>query len=207
MYKKLYLKYKYKYLQIKYGGAKSNKIENKVLNILIACHNRKVNLETKLLGTVDKNYTSGNGYHWWNNWIREFVEFHFGSNNTINVLTVDVSGTPDIKNDAFSIDFIDKNTNTFDVVVYPDCGGEWFEAMKHSENEMITSHSNIILRILPLVKKGGFAIFHKTDIDKLQQKLNSFGLNVQIESYQSAPNLMPKKNTSMEALVVYQGDI
>lgn len=70
--------------------------------------------------------------------------------------TVDIVGSPDHIQDAFSNDFILQNINKFDIVILPDCSGLWWEILniKNTEEQSIALYS-LIENIMKMVKQGG----------------------------------------------------
>ena len=179
---KKYIKYKYKYNNLKlYGSASSIKYIS--IEILIACHPKKVSI------FVNKN--TDNYYHWWNLWLQNFIKDKYNSESlddfNINVTTVDIqaNGTQNIIDDVFNEQFIIDHTNKFDIILYPDCAGEWFTVM--NEPNMIKSHAELVNKVLPLVKSNGFAIFQKSMIYELKETLTNMDIqnikNIETLSY------------------------
>ena len=135
-YIKKYYKYKNKYLLMKQqllGGTLDKKV-------LILCHPKKVT------GTFEPLVLNE---HWYGSCKdtetdKTLFELLFEKYNLSGIpkfFTIDnhKKSTADFVDDAFSDDFINKNLNTYDLVMVPDCGGIWYD-LQLTELYKITEH-------------------------------------------------------------------
>ena len=120
---------------------------------LIYCHNRK-----------------------WNNvvphWLKNQIEAYCDKNKEkkpITYLTLDILEGGDLKNDGFSLEFINSYKECFDFVFLPDCGGEWYDATSKGDYEKI---NEILNNISSLLKKDGQLLFSKIVNDSLKTKFS-----------------------------------
>jgi len=144
--------------------------------VLILCHPKQVT------GTFSPEYQLNN--HWWgghegkkNIYKRLFEEYRLIGEPIFQTIDVKPGGT--YVADAFSDEFINSNINKYDLVMVPDCGGQWynyqidiignlFESRKLSEYEKNMRKSSLIslcINLTKVVKNGGIICFSKF-IDK-----------------------------------------
>jgi hypothetical protein len=134
--------------------------------VLILCHPKPVT------GTFYPDYQLNN--HWWggydgkkNIYKRLFEEYGLIGEPIFETIDVKQGGT--YVADAFSDEFINSNINKYDLVMVPDCGGQWYEYQSDingnlSEDEKNTRKSFLIalcINLTKVVKNGGIICFSK----------------------------------------------
>jgi len=144
--------------------------ENKL--VLILCHPRIVT------GTFSPDYQLSN--HWWGDdmgiYSELFKEYNLQGNPIFETIDIVKGGT--YQGNAFSDEFISSHIDRYDLVMVPDCGGEWFEYQESSkksnrsfQNRISLSIDeqnirkrlliNLCLKLTAIVKNGGIICFSK----------------------------------------------
>ncbi len=79
-----------------------------------------------------------------------------------NLYTLDISGSPHIKADGFSPEFINKYSSNppFDFVFMPDCGGPWYR-LQDRDFQGFEPLIKLIESVLQIVKSGGKLVISK----------------------------------------------
>jgi hypothetical protein len=142
--------------------------ENKL--VLILCHPRIVT------GTFSPDYQLNN--HWWGDdagIYRELFKEHNLQGNPI-FETIDIVKGGTYQGNAFSDEFIDSHIDRYDLVMVPDCGGEWIESQsetigklfgpktaltKDEQNMRKSFLIGLCINLTRVVKKRGIICFSK----------------------------------------------
>lgn len=80
------------------------------------------------------------------------------------IKTVDIHGTPDYKEDAFSPSFMQAHQGEFDLIFLPDCDGPWAKVQMNqalSPQERWFILKDYLYQIMSMVKPGGRVYFSK----------------------------------------------
>lgn len=141
--------------------------------VLILCHNRIVT------GTFSPDYKLENHFYGSCGIYKALFEEYELSGDPI-FETIDITPGGTYADNAFSDKFIDGHIRYYDLVMVPDCGGEWFEyqdsTIKNSakgkfspnihlsyeeQNNRKTELIKLCLKLTKVVKKGGIIQFSK----------------------------------------------
>ena len=141
--------------------------------VLILCHNKKVT------GTFSPDYRLDNHFYGICGIYKAlFEEYNLEGEPTFETIDIIPGGT--YTQNAFSNDFIDRHREYYDLVMVPDCGGEWFEYQSPNiqnktkglfspviplsnddQNKRKTELIKLSLKLTKVVKKGGIIQFSK----------------------------------------------
>jgi hypothetical protein len=141
--------------------------------VLILCHPKPVS------GTFSPDYILNNHFYGSCGIYKAlFEEYHLSGNPVFHTIDILPGGT--ITDNAFSDNFINGHIEKYDLVMVPDCGGEWFEyqsktiqnrtksifspSISFSEEEQNNRKTELIklsLKLTKVVKKGGIIQFSK----------------------------------------------
>jgi hypothetical protein len=142
--------------------------ENKL--VLILCHPRIVT------GTFSPDYQLSN--HWWGDdkgiYRELFKEYNLQGNPIFETIDVLKGGT--YQGNAFSDEFIDSHIDRYDLVMVPDCGGEWYESQRETIGKLFGPKTDLTkdeqnmrksfliglcINLTRVVKKRGIICFSK----------------------------------------------
>jgi len=152
-----YSSYKNKYIGLKnqIGGVYDKKV-------LILCHNKPVT------GTFEPLVLNN---HWYGAdfcqlFQKLFTEYKLSG--TPEFHTVDIDPPPrnlpgaTYQADAFSDEFIDAHLDEYDLVLVPDCGGDWYKLQSGEDDEKKSfTLIQLSIRLTKIVKRGGLIHFGK----------------------------------------------
>lgn len=124
------------------------KLYNFTTHILVYCHNKKIK--------TDMNHTKIDNGHWQFEIFNSIINMY--NLNNIIIKTVDILPGGDYMADGFSDDFINKYSGKFNIVILPDCGGDFFT---FQENKQIEKLNALFEKILRLLKINGILIVGK----------------------------------------------
>lgn len=123
-------------------------------NVLILCHNRIVT------GTFEPMVLNN---HWYGSEGLDLFQKIFNGIQLEGYLsfdTVDLIPGGTYQADAISDDFINANKNKYDLIMVPDCGGQWYKLQKEDDankTELIRLSINLTL----MLKPKGIIVFSK----------------------------------------------
>ena len=160
--------------------------------VLIFCHNRPVLPNLNDGGqSLKENNPKLNWYHW----LRDFMNEQIISKNLYHIQTETVDLLPQKaatitfppppifpyvhhQADGISDDFILKYHDKYDIIFALDCG---FKQILGNETDP-QKHFEVILRILKLLKSGGWLFYSKTfgTENVIQQKLQQIGIHSEV---------------------------
>jgi len=155
-----------------------------VSKVLILCHNEKV---TGSFNTMELNN------HWWGSPLLENNPKTFFGHIFQNYNVKDKKGAPifktvdnskytqndaDYKEDVFDDKFINAHLNEYEVIMVPDCGGNWFEYDQQKKYEDLL---DLCLNLTKMLTPGGIITFSKIHDEfplMLENKLKSSNFTV-----------------------------
>lgn len=176
----LYFKTERGYFYKQYKNGKKRRVSQKEYHlknmiggvnerVLIYCHPKPVSL------------TNENS-HWQIPIFKKILEDRGIDINHVKIDTIDVENGGTIKNNGFSNRFINSHKNEFDIVILPDCAGEWFN-FKNDVYKLI----ELMLNLLEIVKTGGIIMFGKWIYPNIREQifgmLLEFGYNVELVKF------------------------
>jgi hypothetical protein len=146
--------------------------------VLILCHN-KIVTGTFNTGNPDSSYILENHFYGSCGIYKAlFEEYHLSGEPIFETIDILPGGT--YSGNAFSDEFINEHIEVYDLVMVPDCGGEWFEYQSptirnktkglfspsirlsdEDQNNRKTELINLCLKLTKVVKKGGIIQFSK----------------------------------------------
>jgi hypothetical protein len=133
--------------------------------VLILCHNKLVT------GTFDPLTLNNHWFGLYDIFPRLFKKYNLEGNPLFE--TVDVKPGATYQEDAFSDDFINSHQCEYDLVMVPDCGGNWvdFQFLESEDSEPLIK---LCLKITQMVKPNGIILFSKfINRDYLISSLNT----------------------------------
>lgn len=95
-----------------------------------------------------------------NHWYSEIIYNILVENNMLNAFyeTVDIQNGGTYRSNVFSDDFINDHINDYDVIICPDCGGEWY-TLQESRN--YNDFTKLIIKLTKMLKPEGLLLLDK----------------------------------------------
>ena len=120
--------------------------------VLILCHNKLVT------GTFEPLTLNNHWYGLYDIFPRLFEQYNLKGNPLFETVDVKPGGT--YQKDAFSDDFINSRQGEYDLVMIPDCNGNWADFI-FSEPRQHERLIELCLKITRMVKPNGIILFSK----------------------------------------------
>lgn len=117
------------------------------MNILILCHPKIIEIGNNKI----KN-------HWYGDIISQILNFYDIDINNITFDTVDIIPGGTFIDDCFSLNFQNNHLNEYDMIVMPDCGGEFYFSQRDGD---IQKFKNILKGIMNMLKDNSSILIDK----------------------------------------------
>lgn len=117
------------------------------MNVLILCHPKIIKIKN------DKIIN-----HWYNDIILTVLNKYNIDINLLNFETVDVLSGGNFKNDCFSEEFQMANHKKYDMIIMPDCAGNWFKFQQEHNEEKFRS---LLLGVITMLKDNSLILIDK----------------------------------------------
>ena len=188
-----YLKYKNKYINLK--NTSIQQIGGNAVKVLILCHPRIVTGSFSPLELTNhfyglKNITGeGEDSIFHNIFINDNLQDFFETSGNPTFETVDILPGGTYQADAFSDEFINAHKNEYDLIMVPDCDGEWYIKQQTSEmksfskirdfspeeiNKNLDDLKNYCIKLPQMLKKNGIILINKISHDLIVKLLDVF---------------------------------